>query len=331
MIEPFLPDAGHLIFVLLLATGFDLLIGEPPTALHPVVWIGNLIGFFKKKVPATHKKAYGVVFALIVILFAASIAYVVLLIANLSFIPEFVVLLIEAYFLKSTFAIRRLLEAAMEVYGELEKGDLVSARKKLSMYVSRDTSQLTESQVSSSVIETCSENFVDGILSPLFYYVIFGPYGLIGAYIFKAVSTLDSMVGYMNEKYRDIGYFSAKTDDVLNWIPARICVVFIMAGSFLSSVLLKSKGLDHIGAFRCASTDCMTTPSPNSGYPMAAIAGALGVRLEKPNTYVIGKGLSLPKAEDIKKAAEVIGMSSILVVIIFVALIYIISNLINYL
>ncbi|WP_440952808.1 cobalamin biosynthesis protein [Methanococcoides sp. FTZ1] len=330
MIDLFLADTDHLISVLLLATAFDLLIGEPPTSLHPVVWIGNLIAFFKRSAPATHRKLYGVLFALIVILFAASIAGAVLFIADLPFLPGFVVLLIEAYFLKSTFAIRRLIEAGMEVNAELVKGDLPSARQKLSMYVSRNTSQLSEGQVSSSVIETCSENFVDGILSPLFYYAILGPYGLIGAYIFKAVSTLDSMVGYMDEKHRDLGYFSAKTDDVLNWIPARICVVYITLGSVLAGMISKGKRLDHGGAIRCATSDCRSCSSPNSGYPMAAVAGVLGVRLEKPNTYVIGKDFSLPVAEDIKQASVVIAAASVLAVFSFAVLIYIISVIINY-
>ncbi|WP_445474151.1 cobalamin biosynthesis protein [Methanococcoides methylutens] len=330
MIEPFLPGTDHLISVLLLATAFDLLIGEPPTALHPVVWIGNLIGFFKRSAPATHRKLYGVLFALVVILFASSIAYAVLLVANLSFLPGFVVLLIEAYFLKSTFAIRRLIEAGTEVNAELEKGDLPSARSKLSMYVSRDTSKLSEGQVSSSVIETCSENFVDGILSPLFYYAILGPYGLIGAYAFKAVSTLDSMVGYMDDKHRDLGYFSAKTDDVLNWIPARICVIYITLGSVLAGMISKGKKFDHAGAIKCATSDCRSCSSPNSGYPMASVAGVLGVRLEKPNTYVIGKDFSLPVADDIKQASVVIAAASLLAVFSFAVLIYIISAIINY-
>jgi adenosylcobinamide-phosphate synthase len=138
------------------------------------------------------------------------------------------------------------------------------------------------------------------------------------------------MVGYMDEKHRDLGFFSAKTDDVLNWIPARICVVYITIGSLLAGIISKGKKLDHGGAIKCATSDCRSCSSPNSGYPMASVAGVLGVRLEKPNTYVIGKDFSLPVADDIKQASVVIAAASVLAVFSFAVLIYIISAIINY-
>ncbi len=330
MIEMLIPDTYHLILVLLLAAVYDLVAGEPPTPLHPVVWIGNFIAFLKKRAPASHRKAYGVFLGLSTILFASSIAFIVLLVANLSFMPAPAGLLIEAYFLKSTFAIKRLMEASDEVYSDLAGGDLPGARKHLSMYVSRDTSSLNESQVCSSIIETCSENFVDGILSPLFFYLLLGPFGLIGAYIFKAVSTLDSMVGYMDEKHRDIGYFSANFDDILNWVPARVCVILVTISSFLLDLVASGRGkkLDHGGAIRCATSDCRATASPNSGYPMASVAGVLHVRLEKPRTYIIGKDFPWPVTEDIKKASQVILIASILSVLLFSLLIYVSGYLI---
>ncbi len=327
MIEMLIPDTYHLIIVLVLAAVYDLVAGEPPTPLHPVVWIGNFIGMLKKRAPVSHRRAYGFFLGLATILFASLIAFTVLVVANL--VPTPVALLIEAYFLKSTFAIKRLMEASDEVYGDLVKDDLPGARKHLSMYVSRDTSSLKESQVCSSIIETCSENFVDGILSPLFYYMLLGPFGLIGAYIFKATSTLDSMVGYMDEKHRDIGYFSANFDDILNWIPARVCVFFMTAAALLTDVVAGTgKKLDHCGAIRCATSDCRATSSPNSGYPMASVAGVLHVRLEKPHTYIIGRDFPWPVKEDVKKASQVILIASILSVLLFSLLIYVSGYLI---
>ncbi|MEA1985167.1 MAG: cobalamin biosynthesis protein [Euryarchaeota archaeon] len=330
MIDLPLPGTAHLLYVLFLAVAFDLFIGEPPTKLHPVVWIGNLITFLERISPDSHRKLYGVFLGLACITFTGLVAWVVLMISASALVPGFVSLLLEAYLLKSTFAIRRLLHAGSEVYEQLDRGDIVEGRKRLSMYVSRDTSSLSEEQVSSSVMETVSENYVDSILTPLFFYSIAGPFGLVAAYAFKAVSTLDSMVGYMDEKHIDIGFFSAKLDDVLNWIPARASVIYIMAASSLLKLFEDTNGLSPAGAFRCARGDCARPSSPNSGFPMAAVAGALQVRLEKPGTYVIGDNYSAPMAADIIKVCRIIAVASILSVIVFSLTIYIIGELTRY-
>ncbi len=305
------PDSGHLALVLLLAAGIDIVFGEPPAAVHPVVWIGKLINILKNAAPQTHRKIYGAAMALGCVFFAALLGYTVLYITALPGIPGVLALLIEAYFLKATFAINCLLSPAREIYRHLEANRLEKVRELLPIYVSRNTSKLSRTQMSSAVIESVSENYVDGILSPIFYYALFGEFGLVAAYVFKAISTLDSMVGYKTEPYRELGYFSAKSDDVLNWIPARISVIFILAAALTVALLPKKQGgFSPLNSIKSALEDGMKTPSPNSGYPMAATAGALGVKLEKPDYYILGALYPPTEVKDIKRVSQLIAVAS---------------------
>ncbi len=317
MIPPVQADANELVIVLLLAYALDLVFCEPPASIHPVVWMGRLISFFKKNVPENNRKLYGIFMGLVTILFGSVIAYSVLYFMGIDVIPSPVRYLVAAYFLKATFAIRCLYNAADEVRVELDAGNLDPARKKLSMYVSRNTSKLDEGHVSSAIIETTSENYVDGILSPLLFYACFGPYGLIAAYVFKATSTLDSMVGYMDERHREIGWFSAKLDDVFNWVPARLSVLLLSAATLVVGLFYREvKVPDHRNAFSRGLRDGLKTPSPNSGFPMASIAGALRIKLEKPGTYILGDASVYPMSEDIKLTSWIILVASLLGIIV---------------
>ncbi|WP_406661542.1 cobalamin biosynthesis protein [Methanolobus sp. ZRKC3] len=329
MILPVEPGVIDLITILFIAYVYDLVLNEPPFSIHPVVWMGKLISGLKKKAPAKNRRLYGIFLGLFTIAFAMSIAYIVLLFFSIEAIPKIVRILVVAYFLKSTFAVRCLFEAAREIQKELGAGRLDGARKGLSMYVSRDTSKLDEGHVSSSIIETVSENYVDGILTPLLFYSMFGPFGLITAYMFKAVSTLDSMVGYKDEKHLEMGWFSARLDDVFNWIPARLSIYFIAAASLIINIFSRNgKKPSPSGTLKCAFSDCLKTPSPNSGFPMASVAGALGVKLEKPNTYVLGENYPFPASEDIKLTAWIIMIASFLAVVFSSVVIYSINKLI---
>ncbi len=313
-------DSGFLIYVLLLALAFDILIGEPPAAVHPVVWIGKFIQVFRDHAPSSHRKSYGVLMGLATIAFASLIGLAVLLVATFEPIPEAVRLLFAAYFLKSTFAVQSLLSPAKEISYDLINDRLQQARDKLPIFVSRDPSSLSKEQASSAVIESVSENYVDGILTPLFYYMLLGPFGLIGAYAYKAVNTLDSMIGYRDETYLELGFFSAKLDDILNWIPARLSILFIAGASAVISVFSSGKA-DVASSLKLASTQAHNTPSPNSGYPMAATAGAIRVRLEKPNNYVLGDEYSVPQPDDIQRTSQIIFIASILSVAAIAAVI----------
>ena len=327
-----LPDAGDLVSILLLAAAFDILIGEPPAAIHPVVWIGKVIGVLKKATPTAHRKAYGAFLALTTIFFASAIGYIALAISQNPAVPQTLGYLIAAYFLKSTFAIRSLLAPAQEIYEDIVKNKLQNARAKLPIYVSRDPSKLNTEQMSSAVIESMAENLVDGILTPIFYYVLLGPFGLVGAYAYKAVNTLDSMVGYKDDTHLELGYFSAKLDDILNWIPARISVIFIAIAALVFDTARDGSRISgFVHAIKSAKSEGRNTPSPNSGYPIASTSGALGIRLEKPETYVLGDAFSQPKPKDIKRASQLIGTAAVLSIAVFSVTIYIykLTNILN--
>jgi len=311
-INTFTFTSTELILVLILAILLDLVLGEPPAFMHPVVWIGKLIGFLKEKAPKSNRKLYGIFMALTVIAFSVIIAVAVVFIAHLEFMPFIVGVLIQAFFLKASFAIKCMVQPAKEIQKILDK-DIETARQELITYVSRDTSKLDRSQIVSAVTESISENYVDALLTPIFFYVVFGPFGLPAAYLFKAASTLDSMVGYKTEKYIRLGWFSAKTDDVLNWIPARLSPLFIAAGAVVSNLF--RGGLEKfkpVEGLKLAFKENNTTPSPNSGWPMAAAAGALQVRFEKPDTYVIGDKYKKPDPSDISRVSVLITLTSVL-------------------
>ncbi|OPX80617.1 MAG: cobalamin biosynthesis protein [Methanosaeta sp. PtaB.Bin087] len=258
--------------ILLLAVGIDLIFGEPPARVHPVVLMGRLIGGLRSRAGPT--RGWGVAIALVLILSSAVIGH--LLIGAADHIRHFGLgVLISAYLLKSTIAIRSLLETSREI-GRLVEEDLEEAKKLLPALVSRNPEKLTRTQATSAVIESLSENYVDAIVSPLFYYLLFSPLGLgvEAALAFKATNTLDSMLGYRTEELKDLGWASARLDDIANW-----------------AVALRDHG---------------ATPSPNSGWPMAAAAGALGIRLEKPGVYVVGEGGREPSTEDINPALRLL-------------------------
>ncbi len=321
-----MPDSGHLAMVLLLAITIDIIFGEPPAAVHPVIWMGKLINFLKNIAPKIHRKFYGFIMVLCCVFFAASLGYFVLYIAALPGMPRILAILIEAYFLKATFAIKCLLSPAREIYKYLEENRLEKVRELLPIYVSRNTSKLTKTQMSSAVIESVSENYVDCILSPILYYVLFGEFGLVAAYAFKAISTLDSMVGYTTKQYKELGYFSAKSDDALNWIPARISVIFILAAALIVAMLPKKQGkINPFNSIKSVLEDGMKTPSPNSGYPMAATAGALGVKLEKPDYYVLGALYPPTEIKDIKRVSQLIAIASGFSLAAFMAVIQIVG------
>lgn len=304
--------------VLILAVLLDIFIGEPMSVFHPVVWFGKIIDVCKDIALRHPSRISGLIMVIACILAAYLLA--VLVVFAMGIAPPVVGILIGAYFLKSTFSIRMLSQKAWDIGTLLvgisdgsgvdgEMHTMESIRKRLPVFVSRDVSDITPSGATSAVIESVSENFVDGILSPLFYYALFG---LHGALVYKMINTMDSMVGYRNKKYVDVGFVAAKLDDIANWIPARISVLYIMLGAVLFSHPMR--------AFKVAMSDWANTPSPNSGWPMAAVAGALGIRLEKKDVYVLGKELEVPQGGDIAQAVIIVLLASLAVVCTMVLL-----------
>jgi adenosylcobinamide-phosphate synthase len=278
--------------VFLLAVAFDILIGEPPVRIHPVVWIGRLISFLRARAGPT--KVQGMLLALTVITVSVLAAHLLVRAAGvLPVLP----LLVGAYLLKSTFAIRCLLETSSNI-GRMIEQDIEVAKQMLPALVGRDTSSLRPAQASSAVIESLSENYVDSILSPIFYYILFTPLGLglEAAIAFKAISTMDSMIGYKKPGLKELGYAGARLDDLANWIPARLSIILI--------ALARPRGA--CSAIRAAKKYHSATPSPNSGWPMAAAAGSLGIRLEKPGQYILLEENPDPETRDIFRAVGLV-------------------------
>jgi adenosylcobinamide-phosphate synthase len=284
--------------VLLFAVLFDILFGEPPAFIHPVVWMGKLINLFADGAPSRHRKIYGQ----FMVIFCAGIT--VLLARSLELIGTGILgLVIMAYLLKSSFSIRMLLVSAIGIQKDLDSGKIEKVRKDLKTLVGRDTSNLDEKQSASAVIESLAESFVDGILSPFFYFLLFG---LPGALSYRMINTLDSMVGYNKDPFKELGYAAAKFDDIVNFVPARMSLVII----FISSIFF-GKPFDTL---KTSIHDHNKTASPNSGWSMAAVSGALDVRLEKVGFHVLGDKYQHPGTLHIKKAVLLIGFSSFVVI-----------------
>nr|WP_154117286.1 adenosylcobinamide-phosphate synthase CbiB [Paenibacillus monticola] len=264
--------------ILLAAYVIDRIVGDPRRLPHPVIGMGKAIHAVEQLIrrfftrPQSLRVA-GILLPLIVVGGAWLLTAVLLWL--LSLVSPWLVWLAEAWLISTTIASKGLKDAGMAVYIELHKGDLPAARRALGMIVGRDTTTLSSPEIVRGTVETVAENIVDAIISPLFY-ALLGGAPLAMAY--RAVNTLDSMVGYKNEKYRDLGWASARLDDVANLIPARIAALLLA----LCACLLQ---LDWRRSLRTVRRDAHRHPSPNSGYPESAVAGALGIRLGGENVY----------------------------------------------
>jgi adenosylcobinamide-phosphate synthase len=273
----------------------DRLAGEPPRALHPVVWLGKLATLIERRAPSTtstSQLAAGAALVGVVVGTASIIATLAeVVLARLLPGPR---ILLRAVLLKPTFAVRELLSAAERVQAPLETGDLEAARGALRDLVSRDPTSLDAGLVASAAIESLAENASDSIIVP---WLAFFVGGLPGAYGYRAVNTLDAMVGYHGQ-YEHLGKPAARCDDLLNLVPARFTAVLIIAG-------VVRDGTAQM-AWRTMLRDHAATASPNAGWPMAAMAGALQVRLEKIDHYVLGGDYRPPGAADIGTAGHLI-------------------------
>jgi adenosylcobinamide-phosphate synthase len=271
----------------------DLLIGDPRWLPHPTRWIGRWIQcvegvFYDGGASAALQRTAGCVFCTSVVagvLIASKVLIGVSLQLNVFFGQAIVIWL--AY---TTLATRSLHRESSRVVEALRHGDVALARERLSMIVSRDTTELEEKEILRAVIETVAENISDGIVAPLMYLSIGGP---LGGIAYKALNTMDSMVGYQNERYRNFGMCAARADDIANWIPARLSGVILVG----AAACLK---LDWRSAWQVMRRDARKMKSPNAGYPEAAAAGALGVQLGGTNIY-FGEAVEKPTLGDAQK------------------------------
>jgi adenosylcobinamide-phosphate synthase len=274
------------------ALAFDLLWGEPPTPLHPVVWMGKAIGALERLAPESEGVArlvYGAVLAAVPLaLFVAPAALLERALGGAG-LPG---VLAAGLLLKPTFAVRALFDATTAVACALESDDPTGAREGLRSLVSRETASLPPPLLAAAAIESIAENSSDSVVAPLFYYILLG---LPGAVAYRVVNTLDAMVGYRTPRYERLGKVAARLDDLANLVPARLTgMLFVLAAPFAGG-----SGRAAWGVLR---RDHRRTASPNAGWPMSAAAGALGLCLEKAGHYRLNPGARSPGAADVRRA-----------------------------
>jgi adenosylcobinamide-phosphate synthase len=266
--------------VSLLSAGLlDLLIGDPYRLPHPVRWIGRLIGGLEKilypKIRSNRSEFLtGCILCILVVVICGGSVFVVFTLLHKW--PSVAVFIGEMLLGFYCISARSLVNEADNVRKHLAAQDLSAARNALSMIVGRDTENLDEEGVVRATVETVAENIVDGVVSPIFFLALGGPVAAIG---FKAVSTMDSMIGYRNDRYRCFGACAARLDDVLNFVPARLAAFFLVP---CAAFILR---YDWKKSIRIVSRDRLKHDSPNSAHGEAAVAGALGLRLGGESFY----------------------------------------------
>lgn len=270
--------------ILLLAAAaivIDWVIGDPKWPTHPVIWIGRLIGALERRLypadaalSAAALRRRGAALTLVVTLLSFAVMW--LIAAAAAIIHPWLGYAVSAWFMSTTLAAKGLKDAGLLVYRPLVNGDLEQARTYVGYIVSRDTSSMEEKDAVRAAVETVAENTVDAFVSPLLFALIGGaPLAML----YRAANTLDSMVGYRSERYLYFGWASARLDDALNYIPARL------SGLLLALAALITPGLSAVRALRAIRLFAKAHPSPNSGIPESAVAGALGIELGGVNVY----------------------------------------------
>ena len=307
-----------LVIKIWIAYVLDLIFGDPQNIIHPVQVIGKMISSGEKfllgensSLSRKYKFFAGMILNITVISLTYGITYLIRRTSENSIIFT----VAEIYLMYTIFSINSLAREGNRVYNILKEGNIERARKDLSYLVSRDTGTMDEKMIIRSTMETISENTVDGIVAPMMYMFLGG---LPLSMTYKAINTFDSMVGYKNEKYMDFGKFSAKLDDVANFIPARITGILIV----IASMIL---GYDYKNSLKIFIRDRKNHSSPNSGHAEAGVAGALGVQFGGRVSYfgkevdkpVIGDKIKDFELEDIKKNIKIMYVASFLSLIVF--------------
>ena len=296
------------ILIVFFALVLDFAVGDPRNKFHPTAWIGSLIA---KLIPhikhsSENLEKLGGIF---IILISSGIVVSLMIFLNIGiklitidYIYIIISIIVCGILLKTTIAIKGMERHALAVVTALEQNDISSARDNLSMIVKRNTKNLDKNHIFSGVLESISENTVDGITGPLFYFAIFG---LPGAFVYRVINTADSMIGYKTDIFKNVGWFGANCDKILNYIPSRL-TGFIM---IFSAMIL---GNDWRKSYEIMIRDGRKTKSPNAGYPMAAIAGALGAKFEKIDHYSLGDGNISFTKDHVKSAISIMKVTSIL-------------------
>lgn len=300
--------------IIVLALLFDRFVGEPPNPIHPLRWMGNILDAINRRVKnrtSFSATVIGFLSYLFVFVLFTSVGMLLTTFAGYVFgrfvdplAGEIAWIVATAFLFKITFAVFSFRHHCDPIADDLEAGRTEDAADKVQMIVSRNTKGMDADHIASSCCETISENLVDSVYSPVFF---FGLFGLPGAIMFRCANLMDAMWGYLNEKYARIGYFPAKFDDVLGFITARISPYFIALAAML-------KGLDWRAAISTAKEQHGLTPSPNSGYSMTAVAGAMGISMVKDGVYVMGHG-PMPTPSDVRRCSRFVELASVVFIV----------------
>ena len=300
----------------------DLVLGDPTQLPHPIVWFGKMISFGEHRLnKGTHRRLKGALMSIAFIVMVFSVIW--LLRSLLSHLPSYFLLLFDAlaifYCLAGTTLIREVRAVFLALDRSLDEG-----RKQVARIVGRDTSELSAQEVRTAALETLAENLSDGVIAPLFWFALLGTPGMLA---YKMVNTLDSMIGYKTERYRDFGCWAAHIDDIANYIPARLTALMIILGDWCW-VLGVSHHLSPITHhLNFVWKNGRNHASPNSGYPEAALAGILDCRFGGPHYYFgqlfdkpyIGENDRPLTTDDMKKAVRVNRTAEVLMVLLVAA------------
>ena len=301
------------ILIVIFAVVLDLLVGDPKNKFHPTSWIGSLIAklvpIIQNKSPQREKLGGIILVILLTTLVTTLLVFLDVAIQNIAFdfIGIVVSVIVGMILLKTTIAIRGMEKHAMAVMESIERNDLDAARNNLSLIVKRNTKNLDKNHVLSGTLESISENTVDGVTGPLFYFTFFG---IPGAFIYRIINTIDSMIGYKTSIFTNVGWFGANCDKILNYLPSRITCLMMVLGAMIL-------GKDWKKSYKIMKRDGKNTESPNAGYPMAALAGALGTRFEKIDHYSVGEGNIEITKSHLRSAIALMKVTSILFCMIF--------------
>jgi adenosylcobinamide-phosphate synthase len=312
---------------IILAVILDLIFGDPRWLPHPVKLIGKLITILEDSLRRiiANQRAAGTLMTVVVITVTGGVTFTAIRVA--AWINPWAADVLSVLFIYTALSIRDLGKHSMDVYRSLQSGDLLQARAQVSFIVGRDTDNLDEKGIIRATVESVAENTVDGIIAPLFFAALFGP---VGALMYKAASTLDSMVGYKNEKYFYFGWASARLDDAANYLPARLTAPLMFIGAVLT-------GSRPVQAWNICLRDSRHHASPNSGISEAAMAGALGIQLGGPlfrgeklvELPLIGDPIESMEQRHILKANYLMLATSLLAVIVFVGIRFLFKGIVG--
>ncbi len=299
------------VLIFTLAFIIDVVFGEVPDHAHPTVWMGSIVAYVKPKMKNPNprvEKANGVLLVIgMVALFAAGSTIILWAVKQIPVWGWLIYVLLAAIMLKTTFAFKCMRYYTEPIEKALKAKDREGAKKWLRFIVRRDPDKLDERHMISAAVESIAESTTDGVTSPFFFFAIFG---VPGAFAFRVINTLDSMVGYKDPINVNIGWASARMDTITNFVPTRITAIFMV----VAAGLLRK---DWRNSWRILKRDKNKTASPNAGWTISAMAGALDTQLEKEGHYALGDGEKI-SPQDIGRAWNIMGLNVVLFAVIVV-------------